>query len=224
MSSLSASPIAATTPQSKIALSHRLQEEALELQREMERIKERRRVLEEQRRRLEAHSQQLATPSLPQNNSSVSRRSASAKPIAPRHEDPAGPIIPTESERRQRLKKNMYYEMKEAMKASWECDTTTVGGWFLLKDTSKIPTFSRERKFTPIVGQKGLYYLGSDMVKLQKKAKSRNREYCGLHNRGATGCNVNSHWNDPVGGVAPGPGAYTPRFQKLAPPSVLSRR
>ena len=112
--------------------------------------------------------------------------------------------------------------MKEAIRRSMHVDSTLVGGYFNLEDNPKVGTFGRERRFINPQGNSH-YYLSSDVEKMQRLARSGSRPHYSVANRGKSGCNVNSHWNDSKGGGAPGPGAYTPRYQKLAPPSILTR-
>lgn len=135
-------------------------------------------------------------------------------------------FIPSEQTRREKInaQPNPYRDMKEAMKASWQSDTTLIGGYFLVEDNPKVGTFGRARRFTQLQGQESPYYLSTNVQLLQERARSSSRPHFSVSNRGKSGCNVNSNWNDPRGGVAPGPGAYTPRYQKLAPPSILSRK
>eukprot|EP00758_Cryptobia_borreli_P005845 Tbor_TRINITY_DN5002_c1_g5::TRINITY_DN5002_c1_g5_i1::g.14157::m.14157 len=134
-------------------------------------------------------------------------------------------FIPSERERRKVLSQaqNPYREMKERIKMSWESDSTLVGGYFGLKDNPHTGSFSRARRFSTLPGQT-CYYLSTDIEKMQRQAVKGDRPHYSVTNRGKSGCNVNSHWNNSKGGSAPGPGAYTPRYQKIAPPSILSRR
>lgn len=207
--------IGATDPQS---MQKALQAEAIELQREMERIRERRRLLDEQRKLLENRSSRMLTPAPGGSGRSTSMRSTSSHA---RHFDLFTPI-PSERERCKTQVPTEQLEMKEAMKESWQRDSTLVGGYFLLKDNSKIPTISREQRFRPIIGMKGQYYLANDIFKMQATAKAKRREVFDVSVRGKKDCNVVNNWNDSRGGCAPGPGAYTPRFQKVAPPSALA--
>lgn len=162
---------------------------------------------------------------------SVSRRSQSlghSVSLMPLSERPLDHtlFIPSERERRERLSttRSAYRDMKEAMRASWQSDTALVGGYFLSQDNPRVGTFGRARRFASLQGQRDQYHLGTDMQLMQEGARSRSRPHFSVSNRGKSGCNVNSHWNDPKGGSAPGPGAYTPRYQKLAQPSILTKR
>lgn len=132
-------------------------------------------------------------------------------------------FIPSERDRREHLAKNVYYEMKEAMRRSWQHDSTLVGGYFGLQD-NVTSTFGRERRFTPLPGQKGSYHLATDTEEMQRAAHQLRQRHLTASSRGRPGCNVQSNWNDSRGGCAPGPGAYTPRFQKVAKPSILTSR
>jgi hypothetical protein len=113
--------------------------------------------------------------------------------------------------------------MKEAMKRSWEHDSCLVGGSFLVRDNPHNTTFPRERRFGHLPNQKGMYYLATDVEIMQENARAEKRRYLTVSSRGRPGCNVRSNWNDSKGGCAPGPGAYTPRFQKVSKPSILTR-
>ena len=132
-------------------------------------------------------------------------------------------VIPSEKERREAVARTVYLEMKEEMKRAWAHDSTLVGGFFGLNDNPKASTFSRERRFVPLCGTKGAYYLATDVLEMQRKAKELEAQNLTAGSRGRSGCNVVSNWNDSRGGGAPGPGAYTPRYQKLASPSILTR-
>lgn len=196
-----------------------------DIQREIELLKERRRELEKKRLELSDKAGKSIVSPAPSSARGPSRRSASRTTmnysvLALDHDK----TIPDEKARRELLPNNSYREMKEAMKDSWYHDSTLVGGYFLQPDVKRISTFGRERRFMPLQGQKGLYHLSTDIIKMQAEAKEFRRKHLSVANRGKKGCNISSHWNDSVGGGAPGPGAYTPRYQKAAAPSILARR
>lgn len=180
------------------------------VQQELEELNLRRRELEEKRRHIADQSQQRSRQSSQQRPSSASRLAV----MTLDH----GSYIASEKERRELTEKNSLAEMKTAMRQSWENDSALVGGFFCSKDNPKNSTFGRSRRFTPVVGMKGQYHLSTDVMSMQEQAKNRQRKHYSVANRGKVGCNVNGHWNDSKGGAAPGPGAYTPRYQKVAPP------
>lgn len=197
-----------------------LQAEAAELALEMERIKERRRQLALRSQQLAASGVDGALFTTPrgdvtgnhQRSSSAKVRSASAC----NYVDPNEFNIPAEEDRRRHLPKSGFREAKEAIKASWEHDSTLVGGYFLLKDNNRVSTFGRAKRFQNIVGQKEpFYYLSTDVQMMQRSAKLPGYGLS-VASRGRQGCNVSTHWNDSKGGCAPGPGSYTPLFQKTS--------
>lgn len=193
---------------------HAKQDDLQAIQTEIEMLEHRRKQLEQKRRELEEQSRRASMTSTSEHSANRPRSASRLSVMSLDH----GSYIPSERERVARLPKDTYFEMKEAMKAAWEHDSTLVGGFFNPKDNPRNCTFGRSRRFTPIVGMTGQYYLSTDVIEMQEQAKSRQRKHYSVANRGKVGCNVNSHWNDPKGGSAPGPGAYTPRYQKLAPP------
>jgi hypothetical protein len=216
-----------------------------EIQLELELLKERRRALEQQRKMLlrsshaaadhttySSRSQSGASP--PPAAAHMSTRSSSARSnhSLNRSENNSRStsamdqrqFIPSERERREHTVRDVYHEMKEAMRKSWESDSTLVGGFFAQTDNPRNKTFGRERRFTPIPGTKGPYYLATDVEEMQRSAKTLKSRHLTASSRGRPGCNVQSNWNDSKGGSAPGPGAYTPRYQKLSKPSILSSR
>lgn len=133
-------------------------------------------------------------------------------------------VLPSEKQRRDQLQPNIYQQMKEAMRRSWDHDSTLVGGCFNVRDNPQNSTFGRERRFLPVNGTKGTYFLATDVQHMQQSAKEGRQRHLTASSRGGPGCNVQSNWNDSRGGAAPGPGAYTPRYQKLAKPSILTQR
>ncbi len=188
----------------------------LEIQAELENLKERRRALEHHRKHLLSSRPKSATHSSTRSSSVRStNRSESAM-------DQKQTIM-SEKERREHVSRTVYLEMKEEMKKAWQHDSTLIGGYFGLTDNAHNSTFSRERRFVPLCGTKGTYYLATDVQEMQRKAKAGDNQHLTAGSRGRSGCNVVSNWNDSRGGGAPGPGAYTPRYQKLASPSILTR-
>jgi hypothetical protein len=188
----------------------------LEIQAELEGLKERRRALEQQRKQLLTARPKSATHS---STRSSSVRSTNRSESAMDQKQ----TIPSEKERRERISHSVYLEMKEEMKKAWQHDSTLIGGYFGMNDNPHNCTFSRERRFVPLCGTKGAYYLGTDVLEMQRKAKVGDNQHLTAGSRGRSGCNVVSNWNDSRGGGAPGPGAYTPRYQKLASPSILTK-
>ncbi|CUG89688.1 Hypothetical protein, putative [Bodo saltans] len=217
-----------------------------EIQLELELLKERRRALEQQRKMLlrgggvaAEHNRYSSSRShsgnSPQQAVQTSTRSSSARSNRSfnRSENNNSrstsamdqrQFIPSERERREHTVRDIYREMKEAMRKSWETDSTLVGGFFAQPDNPRNSTFGRERRFTPLSGTKGQYHLATDVEEMQKSAKERKGRHLTASSRGRPGCNVQSNWNDSKGGAAPGPGAYTPRYQKLSKPSILASR
>lgn len=216
-----------------------------EIQMELELLKERRRALEQQRKLLirgtdsaaAAADQTTSRSNTPgaHNHHHNSTRSSSAISHRSRSRSSRSQstsamdqkqFIPSEKERREHLAHNIYLEMKESIRRSWQTDSTLVGGFFQTSDNPKNCTFGRERRFRPLQGQKGPYHLATDVLEMQRvahEAKNGGR-YLTASSRGRPGCNVQSSWNDPKGGCAPGPGAYTPRYQKTSKPSILVSR
>lgn len=217
-----------------------------DIQLELELLKERRRALEQQRKMLlrsgssaadhtayssRSHSGASPPPAVaPQ----MSTRSSSARSNRSHNRSENNSrstsamdqrmFIPSEKERREHTVRDIYHEMKAAMRKSWESDSTLVGGFFAQPDNPRNSTFGRERRFTPLTGTKGQYYLATDVEEMQRGAKMHKVRHLTASSRGRPGCNVQSNWNDSKGGAAPGPGAYTPRYQKLAKPSILVSR
>lgn len=113
--------------------------------------------------------------------------------------------IPSEESRRRHLRPTAQLEMKSAMRDATMHDSTLLMGGFLLEDNPHTCTFGRERRFRPVVGQKGKYYLSTEVGVEQ------------LLNRGdvipATQQRMERH-----SGGTPGPGAYTPRYSKVSRP------
>lgn len=131
-------------------------------------------------------------------------------------------ILP-ESKRRYLLlqSNNPHFQMKEAIKQSLLHDSTIVSGTFMPNPhASKQGSFGRAARFSAPQGvasgsdKDSTYYLSYDMQQLQgpKCRQAQRGQIITASSRGRAGANVNSHWNDPKGGVAPGPGAYTPRY------------
>eukprot|EP00757_Euglenozoa_sp_SAG-D1_P020738 gene20737-1117_t len=109
--------------------------------------------------------------------------------------------------------------MREEMREGWTQDSTLTSGYFLMED-NKVSSFGKEKRFSNPVGTKnsGVYYLGSNMSQMQDKAKKGQTDVGGTSSRLDPHMTVTSHWNDTRGGVAPGPGAYHPRYSKLSKP------
>lgn len=119
--------------------------------------------------------------------------------------------IPGELPRRKRCERSAHYQMKEAIREALEHDSCVVGGGFMPNPhTSKQGTFGRAARFAVPIGKVN-YYLSYDVQQLQGPNCKGDRRVLTASCRGRAGTNVNSHWNDAKGGVAPGPGAYTPR-------------
>jgi hypothetical protein len=198
------------------------------LQQEMDRLRRRRQQLDEEQRRLldqntqerRRHADANASDSLNDSAHRMQVRLAHQRSVSARNQRGLvdhDPLILTEKQRIELLAKRQL-DLKEQMRQSWEHDSTLVGGFFFLKSNPHVSTFGRAARFQPVVGQKGQYWLSRDMECLQSKDMKYNRPHLTASSRGREGTNVNSHWNDSKGGVAPGPGAYTPRFSQVCLP------
>lgn len=116
--------------------------------------------------------------------------------------------IPLERERRRRLKETPHLVMKNSMRQAAEEDSALIMGDFLPENQSKAYTFGRERRFMPVIGQRGSYYLATDVALAQDRARMvTSRKDLTLY--------------DDFSGT-PGPGAYTPRYSKVSKPSPLA--
>ncbi|KAH9577505.1 Phosphatidylinositol N-acetylglucosaminyltransferase subunit Y [Trypanosoma melophagium] len=193
----------------------------LSIQKELEALKQRRLALEEQRKKLLSSCGSTATEALTQNNTQLTR--ANSSHTVNRSVYSHSNRIPSEAERLRSMKKNVFSEMKESMRKSWERDSALVMGTFLLEDNPHACTFGRERRFVPIADHKGHYYLSTDMEIMQAQ-KNKLLNKITASSRGGRGMNVSNHWNDLQCSGPPGPGAYTPRYGKLSKPSILARR
>lgn len=131
-------------------------------------------------------------------------------------------ILPESKRRSLLLQHNSpHFQMKEAIKASLLHDSAIVSGTFMPNPhASRNGSFGRAARFSQPQSMAGrhsnapLYYLSYDMQQLQgpKCRDGQRGQLITASGRGRVGTNVNSHWNDAKGGVAPGPGAYTPRY------------
>ncbi|GET92464.1 hypothetical protein, conserved [Leishmania tarentolae] len=113
--------------------------------------------------------------------------------------------IPSEKERRRLLKATPHLAAKDALRTAAQHDSTLLMGSFLLEDNPHTCTFARERRFRPLLGQKGKYFLSSDLAIDQ--CINRN------HPNATTALNAFESSSQ-----TPGPGAYTPRYSKLSRP------
>ncbi|CAJ1007987.1 hypothetical protein Q4I28_003300 [Leishmania naiffi] len=111
--------------------------------------------------------------------------------------------IPSEQERRRRLKATPHLAIKNALRDAAQQDSTLLMGTFLLEDNPHTCTFSRERRFRPLLGQSGKYFLSTDFSVDQCFNRS--------HAHAATSLKA---WGS--SSQTPGPGAYTPRYSKLS--------
>ncbi|RNF27224.1 uncharacterized protein Tco025E_00531 [Trypanosoma conorhini] len=209
----------------------------LDIQRELEALKQRRTVLEEQRKMLLSGCNSTAASTSPVQCTLLSHgapsdavgrtrpqltRSSSARQFSHSSINHSR-RIPSEAERQKLLKKNVFREMKDSMRRSLERDSSLAMGTFLLEDNPHAGTFGRERRFIPIANGKGTYHLSTDFELMQRQKNAfMNNVTASLRGRG--GMNISGHWNDLQCSGPPGPGAYTPRYGKLAKPSILTRR
>ncbi|ORC93804.1 uncharacterized protein TM35_000016810 [Trypanosoma theileri] len=193
----------------------------LSIQKELEALKQRRIALEEQRKKLLSSCGSTTADSITHNNTQLTRANSSR--AVDRSVYSHSSRIPSEAERLRNMKKNVFSEMKESMRKSWERDSALVMGTFLVEDNPRACTFGRERRFVPIADHKGHYYLSTDMELMQAQ-KNKMLNNITASSRGGRGMNVSNHWNDLKCSGPPGPGAYTPRYGKLAKPSILARR
>ncbi len=224
------------------SLAGHLSAESARIQIELERLKTRRRLIEEQRRALAAATPPAAhadRSALSNRNDHTGRSRDSAPPhgrstsansfrdpvvaadltniITHEGDLPPGgtsrkPILP-EPKRRRLCINNPHFQMKEAIRDALQHDSTIVSGSFMPNPhTSRAGTFTRAVRFAKPVGVTQQYYLSYETQQLAGPNCRNDRRVLTASMRGRVGTNVNSHWNDVTGGVAPGPGAYTPRF------------
>ncbi|KAG8349091.1 hypothetical protein ERJ75_000712000 [Trypanosoma vivax] len=211
--------------------------ELSEIQRKLDELKQRRGELEEQRRQilrnLDSTSSQNASRrsgvrngeelknspnrSHMQSSRGLSRNGANVSVMNHSFR------IPSEMERQKEMKRNVYCNMKESIRKSWEQDSSLVMGTFLLEDNPRSCTFGRERRFIPLNNSKGQYFLSTD-VELMIKNKNNIRSQVSTSDRGGRLMNPTNHWNDMVCSGSPGPGAYTPLFSKASKPPLLWQR
>lgn len=119
--------------------------------------------------------------------------------------------IPSEQSRQRHLKHTPQLDMKSAIREAAKRDSTLLMGDFLPEDNPRTCTFGRERRFRSVVGQRGKYYLSTDVGVEQLL----NRD----HLDNATYQRVAQRYDQ-----TPGPGAYTPRYSKLShPPRFLKK-
>ncbi|KPI88226.1 hypothetical protein ABL78_2650 [Leptomonas seymouri] len=114
-------------------------------------------------------------------------------------------VIPSEKSRRQRLKQTPELGMKTAMSDAAKHDSTLLMGSFLPEDNPRGCVFGRERRFRAVVGQRGKYYLSTDVGLEQQLSRAS------LDAR--TYERVAKRYDQ-----TPGPGAYTPLFSKVSRP------
>ncbi|KAG5491824.1 hypothetical protein JIQ42_01733 [Leishmania sp. Namibia] len=113
--------------------------------------------------------------------------------------------IPSEQERRRMLKATPHLTVKNALRAAAQQDSTLLMGDFLPEDNPHACTFGRERRFRPLLGQKGKYFLSADFAIdqcIHRSHADSTKSLIGLGNTSQT----------------PGPGTYTPRYSKLSRP------
>ncbi|AYU82743.1 hypothetical protein conserved [Leishmania donovani] len=113
--------------------------------------------------------------------------------------------IPSEKERRRLLKATPHLAVKNALRTAAQHDSTLLMGSFLLEDNPHTCTFARERRFRPLLGQKGKYFLSADVAVDQCMNRSHANATKSLSALGSAS-------------QTPGPGAYTPRYSKLSRP------
>lgn len=114
------------------------------------------------------------------------------------------PIL-SETERRRLLKATPHLTVKNALRTAAQHDSTLVMGSFLLEDNPHTCTFARERRFRPLLGHKGKYFLSTDVAVDQCTNRSHTNVTALLSALGSSS-------------QTPGPGAYTPRYSKLSRP------
>jgi len=115
---------------------------------------------------------------------------------------------------------------KEQIRDSHVTDSSLQQGYFLDRTRQRGVSFSRAKRFSHTQGwMAGTalqdHWLSSEMEQLQRQVKmdrQRRQNSCSgsVSVRGRFGENVNGHWNTPKGGIAPGPGAYTPKYATLS--------
>ncbi|KAG5494125.1 hypothetical protein JKF63_01960 [Porcisia hertigi] len=114
------------------------------------------------------------------------------------------PIL-SENERRRILKATPYVAMKNALRDALQNDSTAIMGDFLLEDNPRACTFGRERRFRPLLDYKGRYFLSTDSALGECINRGRGHVTTFKRELGNTS-------------QTPGPGAYTPRYNKLSRP------
>ncbi|CAG9582275.1 conserved hypothetical protein [Leishmania major strain Friedlin] len=113
--------------------------------------------------------------------------------------------IPSEKERRCLLKTTPHLAVKNALRTAAQHDSTLLMGSFLLEDNPHTCTFGRERRFRPLLGHQGKYFLSADVAVNQFMNRSHANSTASLSALGSSS-------------QTPGPGAYTPRYSKLSRP------
>eukprot|EP00759_Apiculatamorpha_spiralis_P043894 PhF_6_TR41051/c0_g1_i1/m.62181 len=137
------------------------------------------------------------------------------------------------SSQQQHLQHQPTPKSKEEILSSFAHDSSLQTGYFL--DTTRVRgiSFSKAKRFSAANGTAVPdLHLTAAMEELQKEAKRQQQKGTGgygatsgsVSSRGRYGETVTSHWNDVRGGTAPGPGSYTPRFQALGKPSIISSK
>jgi hypothetical protein len=114
-------------------------------------------------------------------------------------------VIPSEKSRLRHLKPTPQLGMKSAMRNAAAHDSTLLMGDFLPEDNPRACTFGRERRFRAVVGQRGKYYLSTDVGVEQLL----NRDHLDTD----TFRRMAQRFDQ-----TPGPGAYTPRYNKVSRP------
>jgi hypothetical protein len=128
-------------------------------------------------------------------------------------------VILPEYERRSLAPRTAHQQMKEGLRRLQEEDTTLVGGFFNMPTvTSRAGTFGRAPRFSSAMAGEAAH-LTYDVQRMQGTALRNQNDVLTASARGVRGANVTSRWNDPNGGAAPGPGAYTPRFSQVSLPA-----
>ena len=218
---------------------YQVDEEAAAIKLEMMRLKERRRILEERRNLLQNPTRHRTDGSASVGGLSMGSsfgrqspgaRTSSSVPLYDTPHDPPGathiePIYDEQSRRSHFAHATLQSDMKEQIRDSWQRDTTLLQGFFLPQYSSaKASTFGRAPRFQKPLGMCGPYYLSSEMQRLQAQSTRKKSTHLTVASRGQVGTNVNSNWSDVKGGIAPGPGAYTPRYGAASKGLTVPRR
>lgn len=197
------------------------------IRRELVELRERREGLEERRRGLLQMKPATVKETQPAHDHAATSRSTGGLSSLPARSDVEsatafvvangdggvvvganGGSIASELACRRRPATTPHLTLKHALQMATKDDSTLVMGDFLLEDNPRVCTFGRERRFRPLVERLGWYYMASDAA-AERGSRGRQRPSAG--------------WQTAVtlSDETPGPGAYTPQYNKASRPSRL---